>query len=82
MPSPYDPRRVSTCLLLGPMLLAGCATQVWHPTRTQEEQQRDIAICSEHGKLSEPIEPVAALNVTYQCLEQKGYRRGARPGQS
>lgn len=71
----------SACLLLLP-LLGACATQVWHPTRTQEEQRRDIAICTEHGELTEPIEPVAALNVAYECLEQKGYRRGRRPSAS
>ena len=65
-------------LLLVP-LLGACATQVWHPTRTQAEQKRDIAICTEHAELTEPIEPVAALNVAYECLERKGYRRGKRP---
>jgi hypothetical protein len=58
------------------LALTGCATQVYHPTRTRAEQERDIRICSEHGKLAEPMEPVAALNVAYQCLEKKGYRRG------
>jgi hypothetical protein len=57
-------------------LLAGCATQVYHPTRTLAEQKRDIDICSEHAKLVEPMEPIAALKVAYECLEQKGYRRG------
>lgn len=56
--------------------LAGCATQVHHPTRTRAEQERDIRICSEHGKLAEPLEPLAALNVAYECLEKKGYKRG------
>ena len=60
------------------LLLGGCmTTQVYHESRTQAEMQRDIRICTEHGKLSEPIEPIAALNVAYECLEQKGYKRGA-----
>lgn len=57
-------------------LLAGCAAQVYHPTRTRAEQERDIRICSEHAKLAEPMEPIAALNVAYECLEKKGYQRG------
>jgi hypothetical protein len=62
--------------LLLPLALTGCAMQVYHPTRTRAEQERDIRICSEHGKLTEPIEPIAALNVAYECLEKKGYKRG------
>lgn len=56
--------------------LSGCAMQVYHPTKTRAEQERDIKTCSDHGKLSEPLEPVAALNVAHECLEKKGYRRG------
>ncbi len=67
-----------SCFLLLPFV-AGCATQVWHPTRTAAEQRRDIETCTDHGKLSEPLEPVAALAIAYECLEQKGYRRGRRP---
>jgi len=74
-------RKLLGSLLLLP-LLAGCAAQVWHPTRTAAEQRRDIRICTEHGKLAEPIEPVAALTVAYECLEKKGYRRGRRPAAS
>jgi hypothetical protein len=66
---------VKLCLALIP-LLAGCAAQVYHPTRTLAEQKRDIAICTEHAELSEPLEPLAALHVAYECLEQKGYKRG------
>ncbi len=71
------PVKLPLLLLLA---LAGCATQVYHPTRTRAEQERDIRICSDHGKLVEPIEPIAALNVAYECLEKKGYKRGkAKP---
>jgi hypothetical protein len=67
-------------LLLLLLALAGCATQVYHPTRTRAEQERDIRLCSEHAKLAEPMEPIAALNVAYECLEKKGYKRGkAKP---
>ena len=62
--------------LLFPLALGGCATQVYHPTRTRAEQERDIQICSEHAKLTEPLEPIAALSVAYECLEKKGYKRG------
>ena len=63
--------------LLPMLLLGGCMTEVHHATRSKAEMQRDIRICTEHGKLSEPIEPIAALNVAYECLERKGYKRGA-----
>jgi hypothetical protein len=63
------------CFALLP-LVGGCATQVYHPTKTAAEQQRDIKTCTDHGKLSAPLEPVAALNIAYECLDQKGYRRG------
>lgn len=63
--------------LLPLLLLGGCMTQVYHDKRSQAEMQRDIKICTEHGKLSEPIEPIAALNVAYECLERKGYKRGS-----
>ncbi len=72
------PNKISALILVP--LLAGCATQVWHPTRTAAEQRRDIKACTDHGTLSEPLEPVAALNIAYECLDQKGYRRGQRPG--
>ena len=67
------------CLLALLPLLAGCATQVWHPSKTAAEQRRDVQLCTDHGTLSQPLEPVAALNIAYDCLEQKGYRRGKRP---
>ncbi len=57
-------------------LLGGCATQVYHPAKTAAEQRRDIKTCTDHGKLSSPMEPVAALRIAYECLDQKGYRRG------
>lgn len=59
--------------LLG--LLAACATEVYQEGRTKQQTQRDIEICSEHGKLVAPFNPVSALEVAYECLEQKGYRR-------
>jgi hypothetical protein len=40
------------------------------------EQQRDIRLCKDHGTLSEPLEPIAALSIAYECLEKKGYQRG------
>lgn len=62
--------------LLPALLLGGCMTKVYQEGKSQAETERDIRICTEHGKLSEPYEPVAALNVAYECLERKGYRRG------
>lgn len=63
-------------LLLPLLLLGGCMTSVHHDDKSQAEMQRDIKLCTEHGKLSEPYEPIAALNVAYECLERKGYKRG------
>lgn len=62
--------------LLPLLLLGGCMTSVHHNDKSQAEMQRDIKLCTEHGKLSEPYEPIAALNVAYECLERKGYKRG------
>ena len=66
--------RIAALLLLP--LLGGCMASVYQEGKTQAETERDIRICTEHGKLSEPYEPVAALNVAYECLAQKGYKRG------
>jgi hypothetical protein len=63
-----------------PLALGGCAVQVHHPTRSAEEQRRDIEICKQHGVLVEPMEPIAARNVAYKCLEKKGYIIGKRKG--
>jgi hypothetical protein len=58
------------------LLLGGCAAQVYHPTKSRAQSERDIKTCSDHGKLASPYEPISALNIAYECLEAKGYRRG------
>ena len=60
-------------------LLAGCAVQVWHPTRDLNQQQRDIKICHEHGILTTNYNALSALDEVFRCLEAKGYRRGRPP---
>ncbi len=61
-------------------LLGGCAVQVYHPTRTRPEQERDIRICDDQGYYSAPHDPLLAYQLAYDCLEAKGYtRRGSRP---
>jgi len=67
-----------TALALVP-LLSGCAVEVWHPTRTLREQQRDIKICHEHGLLTSNYNALHALDEVFVCLEQKGYQRGRPP---
>ena len=74
-PGGSELRLLPICLLTLAML-GGCATQVSHPTKTLAEQQRDIRLCKDHGALSEPLEPIAALSIAYECLEKKGYQRG------
>ncbi|HEX8442550.1 MAG TPA: hypothetical protein VF631_02765 [Allosphingosinicella sp.] len=60
--------------------LAGCAVQVYHPTRTRAEQERDIKICDDQGYYSSPHDPLLAYQLAYDCLEGKGYqRRKSRP---
>jgi hypothetical protein len=56
-------------------LLVGCATEVYQEGKTQEQTRKDIHTCSEHAKLVAPFNPVSALEVAYECLEQKGYKR-------
>lgn len=68
--------------LLGLLSLAsGCATEVYHETKTREQTQKDIKTCKEHGILMAPYDPIAALLRAYECLEQKGYKRGRMKAQ-
>jgi hypothetical protein len=70
-------------LFLLPMLAltVGCATEVYHPTRSEAEQKKDIELCQEHGDLSEPYEPLRARYVAMECLKAKGYKKGRPPAQ-
>jgi hypothetical protein len=63
--------------LLLPMLglLAGCAAEVYQEGKTQEQTKRDIFLCHDHGTLMAPYNPVVALEIVYDCLEKKGYKR-------
>jgi hypothetical protein len=56
-------------------LLGGCAVQVYHPTRTRAEQERDIRICDDQGYYSSPHDPLLAYQLAHDCLEAKGYQR-------
>jgi hypothetical protein len=55
--------------------LAGCAIQMTHPTRTRAEQEHDIQVCDDQGYYSSPNDPLLAYQLTYDCLEAKGYKR-------
>ena len=61
------------------LLLSGCATAVYHPTRTLEQQKKDIEICHEHGTLTTNFNAISALDEVFKCLEAKGYRKGKAP---
>ncbi|QAY79300.1 hypothetical protein [Sphingosinicella sp. BN140058] len=62
--------------LLSAALLAGCAAQVTHPTKSVAEMQIDIDQCSSDAKRKYWMDPVAALLNAYDCLEARGYKRG------
>lgn len=78
---PMPVQRTRTCACLALLFLpAACVVQVSHPTRTRAEQERDIKICDDQGYYSSPNDALLAMQITYDCLEAKGYKRGkARP---
>ena len=57
------------------VLLAGCATQVSHPTKSEPEMRADIQLCTREANHKYWMDPVAALYNAYDCLEAKGYQR-------
>ena len=57
-------------------LLAACAAQVSHPTKSLAEQQVDIDQCTDAANRKYWMDPVAALLNAYDCLEAKGYKKG------
>ena len=65
--------KLSLSLLL--VLLAGCAAQVSHPTKSEPEMRADIQLCTRQANHKYWMDPVAALYNAYDCLEAKGYRR-------
>jgi hypothetical protein len=66
---------VKLSLSLLPVLLAGCAAQVSHPTKSEPEMRADIRGCTREANHKYWMDPVAALYNAYDCLEAKGYRR-------
>lgn len=62
-------------LSLLPVLLAGCAAQVSHPTKSEPEMRADIQLCTRQANHKYWMDPVAALYHAYDCLEAKGYQR-------
>ena len=62
-------------LIAAASLLAGCATQVSHPTKSTAEMQADIDLCTGEAERKYWMDPVAALYNSYDCLEAKGYQR-------
>jgi hypothetical protein len=59
-------------------MLTGCVVQVTHPSRTREEQARDIVICDDQGYYASPHDPLLAYQLATDCLEAKGYTRRKR----
>ena len=57
-------------------LLAGCATEVYHPTKSEAEMKVDIDGCTTWANRNYWMDPIAALLNAYDCLEAKGYARG------
>ena len=56
-------------------LSAGCAAQVYHPSKTRAEMSDDIAACKAQADERHYWDRLAALEVAYGCLEAKGYSR-------
>lgn len=62
-------------LLALALVLGGCATQVYHPSRDQAAMQKDIAQCTEASVLSSALN-VAVREDIMACLRDMGYRKG------
>ena len=63
-------------LLIPLLLLQGCATEVYHPTKSETEMKVDIDGCTSWANRKYWMDPIAALLNAYDCLEAKGYQRG------
>ena len=63
------------------LVLGGCATQVYHPSRDQAAMQKDIAACTEASVLSSALN-VAVREDIIACLKDMGYRKGTAPAAS
>jgi hypothetical protein len=68
-------RRLLTLLLPIAALAPSCATQVYHPTKSEIEMQADIQLCSDEANRKFWMDSIAALYNAYDCLEAKGYTR-------
>jgi hypothetical protein len=55
--------------------LAGCATAVYHPRKSEAEMQADVNLCTTAANKKYWMDPLAALLNAYDCLEAKGYSR-------
>jgi hypothetical protein len=67
--------RPSLLLAVLPLLLAACAAQVTHPTKSLAEQRADIDFCTREANHKFWMDPIAALYHAYDCLEAKGYQK-------
>lgn len=59
-------------IILAPLLVSGCATGVYHPTKPAALMQADINLCTEEATLSESVR-VALMEDIVACLKGKGY---------
>jgi len=66
---------VKLSLSLSLVLLAGCAAQVSHPSKSEPEMRADIQLCTRQANHKYWMDPIAALYNAYDCLEARGYRR-------
>lgn len=57
------------------LILSGCTTAVYHPTKSEPEMQADVSSCTDHANRKYWMDAVAALYEAYDCLDAKGYTR-------
>ena len=70
---------VKRLTILVPLMVSGCATGVYHPTKPATLMQADIDLCTEQATLSKTIR-VAAMEDVVACLKTKGYvNKGSLP---
>ena len=66
-------------IALIPLILGGCATGVYHPTKPASAMQADIDQCTEASTFSDTVR-VAVMEDVVACLKTKGYvNKGSLP---
>jgi hypothetical protein len=64
-------------VLIAPLLLTGCAMNVYHDSKSEAEMKAEVRLCTSQAKRDHPWNPEAALRAAEKCLADKGYTKEA-----